>query len=432
MTRTPALVAAAVWLVFAAAQADAPLVTWTQYTAQGVEVRALPAVGAPSCPSLTVDGKPAAMTLRAAANTDFTRAVCALALPAGVKSVTTPDGHAVPVPVADPQHILVLGDTGCRIKGTALQACNDPKAWPFAGLAKAAAGEKPDMIIDLGDYLYRESPCPDSFPGCKGSPWGDNWASWDADWFTPAQPLFDAAPILLIRGNHEDCYRAGPGFLRFMGPGAFDPAAKCIDHLDPYTVKLGGETIGVIDSTDAADVPLDEKMAPVFATDFDALKAMGQGLPSGHELWFATHRPLWAAITYMGAPAGGNATMIKAAGDLTAFQAVSLMLAGHIHAFEAINYEGTQIPPQIVAGHGGDNLDNTPADLRGTTFQGTSGVHVKDGFSVPGFGYLMLTRERGNAGWTVQLYDSDGRKEQKCVFENRALFCLGKGLKKKS
>ena len=30
-----------------------------------------------------------------------------------------------------PQRILVLGDTGCRIKGAALQACNDPAAGLF-------------------------------------------------------------------------------------------------------------------------------------------------------------------------------------------------------------------------------------------------------------------------------------------------------------
>jgi hypothetical protein len=434
MTRTLPLVAA-VWLGLAAAHAADPApmqiaapppVSWVQYTAQGVEVREVLAPGQTNCPSITVDGK----TLRAAASADFPRAVCSLLLPAGAKSVTA-DGHALPVPVADPRRILVLGDTGCRIKGTYLQACNDPMEWPFAGLAKAAAGEKPDLIIHLGDYLYRESPCPASFPGCAGSPWGDNWAAWDADWFTPAQPLFDAAPMLIVRGNHEDCSRAGPGFLRLLGPTAFDPAATCNGHLDPYAVPLGAETVAMIDSASASDVPLDETAVPSYQKDFATLKTMGQGLPAGHELWFATHRPLWGAISYMGAPAGGNATMIKAAGDLSAFQAVSLMLAGHIHAFEAINYEGKTVPPQIVAGHGGDNLDHTPANLQGTTFQGDSGVHVKDGFSVAGFGYLTLTRVKGNAGWTVQLYDSEGHPERKCAFSNRALFCLTKLTKKK-
>ncbi len=138
---------------------------------------------------------------------------------------------------------------------------------------------------------------------------------------------------------------------------------------------------------------------------------------TGRELWLATHRPIWAAISGpLGLPIGGNATMISAAGDLSAFAAISLMLAGHIHTFEAINYDA-KLPPQIVAGHGGDNLDVTPPNLRGAIFQGHSGVSVKDGLSVGGFGFLMLTRDPGNDGWTIQLYDSAGTPKRQCRFE---------------
>jgi hypothetical protein len=94
------------------------------------------------------------------------------------------------------------------------------------------------------------------------------------------------------------------------------------------------------------------------------------------------------------------------------------MLSGHIHSFEALNYshggvDGTP-PPQIVAGNGGDNLDITPANLKGTAFQGHSGVTVKDGVSVGGFGFLLLTR--GPTGWTIDLYDSAGVAEGQCLF----------------
>ncbi len=99
------------------------------------------------------------------------------------------------------------------------------------------------------------------------------------------------------------------------------------------------------------------------------------------------------------------------------------MLAGHIHSFEAINYEA-KIPPQIVAGNGGDNLDVTPLDLKGTTFLGDSGVHVKTGFSVRGFGFMMLTRVPGNAGWTIELYDSNGAPIKQCAYQDRSVFCL--------
>ncbi|MGZ5937247.1 MAG: metallophosphoesterase [Rhizomicrobium sp.] len=390
----------------------------------GAEVRA---VVSGACPGVEFDGapKPVAMAERAAANPNFPT-ICSLGLPEGVKSVRVimPSGSATTLvaPVASPERILVLGDTGCRIKGAYLQACNDPIAWPFAGLAKAAASLKPDLVIHLGDYLYRESPCPESNAGCAGSPYGDNWASWNADLFTPAAPLLAAAPWLIVHGNHEDCSRGGAGFLRLLGPVAFDPAAPCSEHLSPYAVTAGNQVIAVLDSASASDTSVDDKSLAVYRADFDALKTIANA-SAGHELWLVGHRPIWAAISGpLGIPVGGNATMIAAAGDLSPFAAISLMLSGHIHTFEAINYDA-KVPPQIVAGHGGDNLDATPANLRGTIFQGHSGVSVKDGLSVGGFGFLLMTRNAGQNSWTIQLYDSAGTPERQCVFAGGRVSC---------
>jgi hypothetical protein len=421
--------ALAAWLA-APAQAAEPVPAakpalasaWVQFgPGGGAEIRAI--TGTAQCPVAQVDGKDVAMAPRAAADANFLL-TCSVALPAGAKSASV-EGIHLAVPVADPQRILVLGDTGCRIKGTAVQACNDPVAWPFAGLAKAAAGLKPDLVIHLGDYLYRESPCPADNAGCAGSPFGDNWASWDADFFSPAAPLLTAAPWIVIRGNHEDCYRAGPGFLRMLGPVAYDPAAPCNAHLDPYEVMVGGQMVAVMDTASASDTDLDPKAVATYEKDFEGLKAMAN-VGNGHELWLTTHRPIWAAITGpLGLPIGGSINLIQATGDLSAFKAISLMLSGHIHAFEVLNYSGKNAPPpQIVAGHGGDNLDTTPLDLHGTVFQGHSGIGVKDGLSIRGFGFLMMTRTPGSEGWSIQLYDSAGVPGAQCQFEMGRVFCL--------
>jgi hypothetical protein len=42
-------------------------------------------------------------------------------------------------------------------------------------LSKTIAARKPSLVIHVGDYIYRESPCPAGDKGCKGSPYGDNW-----------------------------------------------------------------------------------------------------------------------------------------------------------------------------------------------------------------------------------------------------------------
>jgi hypothetical protein len=442
MKRVALLALATFFLPAAAAAQETMFSYWVQYGAGGAaEVRAV--VSGSVCPQLDTNLGQTPLTPRAAADDKF-RLLCSAPLPAGatrarllgaftgrgeviVDTVPPRDppitgGFVLPLPSPDPARILVLGDTGCRIKGSAVQACNDPKAWPFAGLAQAAANLKPDLVIHLGDYLYRETPCPTTAPGCTGSPYGDNWETWRADFFAPAAPLLAAAPWIIVRGNHEDCLRAGLGFLRLLGPVAFDPATPCTPHLEPYAVMAGAQWIAVMDNASAPDTSVDANVLPAYQKDFATLTAVANTGP-GHELWLTAHRPIWGAISGpLGLPIGGNATLIKAAGDLSAFGAISLMLSGHIHTFEAINYDA-KVPPQIIAGHGGDNLDVTPNSLKGTIFQGDSGVHVKDGLSVHGFGFLMMSREAAGTGWSLQLYDSDGTPELQCRFEAGRVFC---------
>ena len=50
--------------------------------------------------------------------------------------------------------IVVVGDTGCRVGH---QLC-DHGNWPLETIAAFAADKKPDAVIHVGDYLYRECP----------------------------------------------------------------------------------------------------------------------------------------------------------------------------------------------------------------------------------------------------------------------------------
>ena len=225
--------------------------TWVEIGPRG-NAQARAVTEGTACPSLIVDGEARPMQTRAGGDDgNFPVTVCEAPLPAGTRSAIIA-GQALALPVPAPRRILVIGDTGCRMEAPSdFQACNDPAAWPFARVAARAAAWRPDLVIHLGDYHYRESPCPSGNAGCAGNPVGDNWASWRADFFAPAAPLLRAAPWIFIRGNHEACARAGEGWFRFLEPRA--RPATCTDDTEPYVVPLTAVVLGVIDSSPASD-----------------------------------------------------------------------------------------------------------------------------------------------------------------------------------
>ena len=377
----------------------------------GFEARLL--TTATTCPVMHTDGGDVALRVRAAADDKFPL-LCAAKVPAGTSAADI-DGKPLPMPVADPRRILVIGDTGCRLKGATTQDCNTPQQWPFPQVAAAAAKLRPDLVIHVGDYLYRETPCPPGDAGCAGSPYGDNGPAWQADFFTPAGPLLSAAPFVLARGNHEECAREGTGWLRLLGPLPHQPG--CLNHIPMFTVDVGKFRLAVMDDAGAPEMLVNKTGLPAYTAD---IAELGRIAPP---VWFVHHRPIWAAITGpLGIPVGGNRTLVQAAHD--AAQAagkdaplippsVALQLSGHIHTFEAINYDRS-VPPQIVAGNGGDLLNVTPKDLRGAIFQGSQTVRVTKGISVGGFGFMLMTRAAD--GWGIDLFDSAGNPVRSCHF----------------
>lgn len=386
------------------------LSSWVQMAPGGLaEARAV--VQAQSCPGIRIDGRDVAMRLRAPVRASFPHLLCAATLtPAMHEAAITQ--HVLPLPAAAPSRIVVFGDTGCRIEGLTVQACNDPAKWPFPHIARVAAGLKPDLVIHVGDYLYRETPCPAAAAGCKDSPSGDDWPAWSADFFAPAAPLLAAAPFVFLRGNHEECARSGAGWLRLLGPLPDDPKHPCTDHVTPWSVPLTGVTLAVMDDAHAPDAAAPDDLPDLYRADLSAVAQMAP------PVWLAMHRPIRGLAQFpFGIVWGGNRTMIAAEAATGIPSNVSLLLAGHIHTFEAINYVADS-PPQIVAGEGGDLLDKAPRELSGRS---VGGLRISSGLTLPGYGFLLFTR--AGADWNIQVMTADGIEEAHCTFANRHLDC---------
>jgi len=406
-------------LLFAAAPALAQgstgpaLAAWTELTGQGAEARAVAGPG--GCPRATIDGKPAAMSVRAPASADFP-AICALAEPPGAGAIEI-DGRPMPLPVPA-QRIVIMGDTGCRVKNLTIQACNDPKAWPFAEVARLAAAQHPDLVIHVGDYYYRESPCPLALKACAGSPSGDRWDTWTADFFDPAAPLLAAAPWVFARGNHETCKRAGRGWYLLLDAG---PAAvPCREFTEPFTVRSGDLNLHVIDSSDSPDRDRHPDDIAAVAAQLDRL---GPALDSGRG-WIVTHRPVWGMvpIARLGPSAPFQVALNFTEQDAIhgrGLYGVQMVVSGHVHHFQAIDF-GEKRPSQLVVGTGGDVGEKADLPRSYRERREIDGLDART-FSFSRYGYYLM--EKDGEDWVGTFHDATDVVRARCRLHARSLTC---------
>lgn len=385
---------------------------------------------AADCPEVSVDGHPAAMSRRAApaqpaprankakvsTGSDFPGLVCELPLRRGTRRAVLA-GAALPLPPARISRIVLIGDTGCRLKASddAWQACNDAAQWPFAAISAKAAQLRPDMVLHVGDYLYRENPCPLDQPGCVGTAWGYRETGWRADFLDPAAPLLAAAPWVMVRGNHEECRRAGQGWWRLLDPNSLVSGRDCNDaandvagdHTAPYAVELGGGArLIVADLIDLASGKADD---PALAASVHADLARIDTLALGARDSFVTaHYPFQAVLWAK----GGSSSIAVGTKPVSAFAPLPLhhvraMLAGHIHLFQYARFAGNSAT-QVITGFSGTQEDPAlgPANLVET--RGVPGGEaIRALTTIPGrFGYALL--ERRKRGWQLTAFAVDG------------------------
>jgi hypothetical protein len=366
------------------------------------------------CPFLLVDNLDVDMTRRAPASDAFPVVACEATVPFGTSTASILN-QDLPLPEDPIRRIAVIGDTGCRVNDweKKYQACNDPEAWPFAQVAETVAAWGPDLIVHVGDYLYRESPCPADMAGCQGNPHGDNWATWDADFFTPAASLLGSAPWIFMRGNHETCDRNPVGWFTFLDPRRYQ--AACQRFTEPYVIPLRGPSFAVIDSAEAADESDTPEETAEYTREFGLLAEIAT--PGS---WLVTHRPVWGILDGNGREFDvENATYAASSGDSLKAD-YALVLSGHIHVAETIAFDETSDRrPQLVSGNAGTALDEIPTASSTAGELGDPTVAQAETLSAFGF----MTIEPDEDAWMAIQRDKNGNPLVDCTLDAITLSC---------
>lgn len=402
-------------LVFtAAAQAGLLSPVWVELGEGGREIARVIVSAGTDCPSVQIGVATHPMAIRQPVPAGFPPA-CEFAIPANTRAASV---NAKPLPLAhsDPSRVVVLGDTGCRIKGAQLQDCNDPVKWPFASIVNSAAATRPALVIHVGDYLYREDPCPvEAQAQCGGTPSGDNWGAWNADFFKPAAELLAVAPWIFVRGNHESCQRSWRGWFYYLDPRPF--TGNCETFSPPYSVQLGKFQAIDFDSSAVNENQAVAEQVAAYTAQLASLHASNG--------WLVDHHPFW------GVRAGGanqpplpQTITLQQAWDKASPKGIDVVLSGHTHLFEVLSY-GSGRPLQIVAGDGGTKLaDPVPDQVNGMDVHG---VMVAESETRKAFGYTELLRHGGE--WDMRLTGLDQRALVTCKIERREANCSGEVVK---
>jgi hypothetical protein len=433
--------------------------------------------------------------------------VCEAPLPKGALSASV-GGQVIPAKLAGTiKKMAVFGDTGCRMKKTNDQDCNTPESWPLAQIAESIAEKKPQITLFLGDFFYREFVCdPYLTLTCGASPppldinhdynsttnpfpkypFSDTAYSWLADVFVPMRPIFSAAPLVVVRGNHESCQRGGVGYFRFFDPHLGNvQLCSPVPRLDEKGQQIVKTIETIVDGTPVTYSYPQWKTAPDTVTDswatafkvgagrylrlavvdsaygwdyevastWEALNVQyraAQNLSAPSQLikgksaenWLLSHQPQFgvdcAPEDFSPLCKWVSETQTAAAYGLLGHY--NLLLSSHIHLAQAVQIPGQA--GQLILGNGGSSLqpegiEDYPPFLTYGPLQAPTGELVEGvpagmtAYPVPEkpmwtarrFGFAMAVPGKKKTQWTWTHFGPDGKEFARCDQTGQSLDC---------
>jgi len=367
--------------------------SWIQLNGQGeYEFRV---TGVESCPSIECDGIGIVTESRFEGSDSFSAKTCFANVNNCSKTVYNGELKEIKKTI---KKIAIIGDTGCRIKigkkdkdHNSVQNCADPNAWSAKEIAQTIASMKPDLVVHVGDYNYREK-CDNKELceklGITQNDVGNGYHIWEKDFLQPFESLLQSAPFIFVRGNHENCDRSWEGYMSMLSPYPFtrckhsDTGSRIFKNIPEktYKVELLGFKAVITDSAGQNDESVKHSDREYFKKIFKDFKE------DIKDSLFITHKPLYS-LNF------NDKTAQELAFKKSGAEPKALV-SGHIHNFQYM--ENSDIR-QLIVGNSGTKLDTHPA--------------INDypkSKQIEEFGFVIL--DRVGDGYVGTLYSKDGSR----------------------
>jgi hypothetical protein len=321
--------------------------------------------------------------------------------------------------------ISLIGDTGCRTTGGKFeQNCNKIEEYPFSEIAKNIANNSSDAIIHIGDYYYSDKKCIDS-EKCGGRPFGDNFATWEADFLENGKQFFYKSPIVFIRGNHELCNRGGKGWFTILDQTL--NFRECTTFTKGYSVKINNINFFALDSSAASDAsyqfsklnPDGQKETMEFYQG--EMKELSNSIDSSKQNIVLSHKPFYVTegLPWIGSINESNIVIDKTL-DPKSLSIINFILSGHIHTGSIMEFENKPEQDQkyhfyqVISGNSGSSLYKSGITTPGMT--NILGKEIKSFFQYHDFGYSEITINEDKIT-DIDFFVYDGTRKKNIKFD---------------
>jgi hypothetical protein len=366
------------------------------------------------CPQINIDGKQFKMNMRAKPSKLFNNYVCEVVVAGNPKKINVAD-HNIPVRKATLDRVLIIGDTGCGNNNSMGQICENPDSWPFPTIAGSIAKEDFDLIIHMGDYHYR---------GCINDKcYGEG--DWNNEFFNIVRPIIHKAPWIMVRGNHENCDRAGEGWMRMLSLFPYHGETSCFDFEPPYIMRYNDLNFAMLDNSAVYDIMYNDKQRlankPIITLMNKHLRELHKGLATHEYNWLLMHRPFWSYFAFKPYKSPEDlinfGEVMQNAKSTELLSKIDLILTAHVHVFQALGFNAQdKRPPQLMVGTGGAQLvpkkifDSLPNNIHELPLEGSK---PDTATLIREFGYALMERVKGKH-WRIIVKNRYGKQITQC------------------
>ena len=165
----------------------------------------------------------------------------------------------------------------------------------------------------------------------------------------------------------------------------------------------------IFDSAGANDTSAPASLVAQYTAQFNMVRSM-----AGPNAWLLHHHPL-RGINQTNF--GANVSLQVSSVPLP--PGIKMVLSGHIHEFQQLNFS-PESPPQLIVGNGGDTLHPAPT-VPIIGFQFSDGKTVTSGSAFSRFGFTNMYLVDGV--WYIIPRNVSGEIETACILQPGAILC---------